>query len=82
MLATEFYGCLFVSASPLTAYYQHIRAMFRSDLEITALPHNNMSFSLFNTIDTKTICFLSFASHNPSVILIVYFVNYCKITLH
>ena len=58
---------------------------FRSDLEITALPHTKTSFSLFNIIDTKMTLFLKphFLKHNPSVILIVYFfVNYYKIMLH
>ena len=31
---------------------------FRSDLEITALLQTNTSYSLFNTIDTKTALFL------------------------
>ena len=41
--------------------------MFHSDLEITALPHTNTSFLLSR--------FLSLASHNASVILIVFIVK-------
>ena len=73
MLATEYLWIV----HPVGGLLSTCMPTFRSHLEITALPHTNTSFSIL-----RQPCFLSLALHNPSVIAIIYFANYRKITLH
>ena len=74
MLATEYlwmstYECITIGGLLSTCM-----PTFHSHLEITALPHTNTSFSIL-----RQPCFFSLASHNPSILIIEYFVNYCKL---
>ena len=56
----------------LALYYQHACQRF-------ALPHTKWAFR-FSIL--RRPCFLNVTLDNTSVTLIVYFVNYCEITLH
>ena len=80
MLATEYLWmstceCITVGGLLLTCV-----PTFRSDLEITALPHTDTNFSLFNTIDSKATLFLKphFAQsfHCSSIVIAHALINF------
>ena len=66
MLATEYLCIVHHRWQPII----NMRANVHSHLEIIALLHTNTSFSIL-----RQPCFLSLTLHNPSIIVIVYFVK-------
>ena len=73
MLATEYLWMYTCECIIIGGILSICVLMFCSQLEITALPHTKKSFSIL-----RQPCFLSLVSHNPFIILIVYFVNFCN----
>ena len=73
------YGYLLVSASLLAAYYQHACQRFALTLKLLLYCILIRTFRYSIPLILRRPCFLSLALHNSSIILIVYFVNYCKI---
>ena len=71
MLATEYLWMPTCECITVGGLLSMCVPTFHSHLEIIALSHTNK----------KTILFLSLTSHNSFIILIVYFVKFCKITV-